>query len=103
MRRIVLAAVIALSIGGIAAAIVLDREYERSRAASTPGATASASATPTPGTPGDARTIDFADPALVGPIIDHFKGGAIPKERLRALPYAALCVKCKSGGLGLGR
>lgn len=27
-------------------------------------------------------------------------GTAIPKERLRALPYAALCVKCKSGGLG---
>jgi DnaK suppressor protein len=23
----------------------------------------------------------------------------IPKERLRALPYAALCVKCKTGGL----
>lgn len=30
-------------------------------------------------------------------------GRAIPKERLRALPHAALCVKCKSGGLGLGR
>jgi DnaK suppressor protein len=30
-------------------------------------------------------------------------GNTIPKERLRALPYAALCVKCKSGGLGLGR
>ncbi|MGH9191583.1 MAG: TraR/DksA family transcriptional regulator [Acidimicrobiales bacterium] len=30
-------------------------------------------------------------------------GTAIPRERLRALPYAALCVKCKSGGLGLGR
>ena len=28
-------------------------------------------------------------------------GTTIPKERLRALPYAALCVKCKSGGLGL--
>jgi RNA polymerase-binding transcription factor len=28
-------------------------------------------------------------------------GTAIPKERLKALPYAALCVKCKSGGLGL--
>ncbi|MGE3621660.1 MAG: TraR/DksA C4-type zinc finger protein [Acidimicrobiia bacterium] len=26
-------------------------------------------------------------------------GTAIPKERLKALPYAALCVKCKSGGL----
>jgi len=26
-------------------------------------------------------------------------GENIPKERLRALPYAALCVKCKSGGL----
>jgi DnaK suppressor protein len=23
----------------------------------------------------------------------------IPKERLKALPFAALCVKCKSGGL----
>ena len=23
---------------------------------------------------------------------------AIPKERLRALPYAALCVQCKSAG-----
>jgi DnaK suppressor protein len=30
-------------------------------------------------------------------------GANIPKERLKALPYAALCVKCKSGGLGLGR
>jgi DnaK suppressor protein len=28
-------------------------------------------------------------------------GISIPKERLRALPHAALCVKCKSGGLGL--
>lgn len=28
-------------------------------------------------------------------------GNPIPKERLKALPYAALCVKCKSGGLGL--
>jgi DnaK suppressor protein len=26
-------------------------------------------------------------------------GEKIPKERLKALPYAALCVKCKSGGL----
>ena len=26
-------------------------------------------------------------------------GETIPKERLKALPYAALCVKCKSGGL----
>jgi RNA polymerase-binding transcription factor len=30
-------------------------------------------------------------------------GAAIPKERLKALPHAALCVKCKSGGLGLRR
>jgi DnaK suppressor protein len=30
-------------------------------------------------------------------------GTAIPKERLRALPHAALCVQCKSGGLGLTR
>lgn len=28
-------------------------------------------------------------------------GAATPKERLKALPQAALCVKCKSGGLGL--
>lgn len=28
---------------------------------------------------------------------------AIPKERLRALPYAALCVRCKSGGIGRTR
>ena len=27
-------------------------------------------------------------------------GENIPKERLKALPYAALCVRCKSGGLG---
>jgi DnaK suppressor protein len=26
-------------------------------------------------------------------------GEAIPKERLKALPHAALCVRCKSGGL----
>jgi DnaK suppressor protein len=30
-------------------------------------------------------------------------GNPIPKERLKALPYAALCVRCKSGGLGLTR
>lgn len=30
-------------------------------------------------------------------------GARIPKERLKALPYAVLCVRCKSGGLGLGR
>jgi RNA polymerase-binding transcription factor len=28
-------------------------------------------------------------------------GTSIPRERLKALPHAALCVKCKSGGLGL--
>lgn len=28
-------------------------------------------------------------------------GKSIPKERLRALPHTALCVQCKSGGLGL--
>ena len=27
-------------------------------------------------------------------------GEPIPKERLKALPHAALCVRCKSGGLG---
>ena len=27
-------------------------------------------------------------------------GKTIPKERLRAIPYAALCVQCKSMGLG---
>jgi DnaK suppressor protein len=27
-------------------------------------------------------------------------GEQIPKERLKALPHAALCVRCKSGGLG---
>jgi DnaK suppressor protein len=27
-------------------------------------------------------------------------GERIPKERLKAIPYARLCVKCKSGGLG---
>jgi RNA polymerase-binding transcription factor DksA len=27
-------------------------------------------------------------------------GSTIPKERLRAIPYAALCVQCKSMGLG---
>jgi len=26
-------------------------------------------------------------------------GQPIPKARLKALPYAALCVQCKSGGL----
>jgi DnaK suppressor protein len=30
-------------------------------------------------------------------------GNTIPKERLQALPHAALCVSCKSGGLGLTR
>jgi DnaK suppressor protein len=30
-------------------------------------------------------------------------GKDIPEERLEALPYAALCVTCKSGGLGLRR
>ncbi len=26
-------------------------------------------------------------------------GEVIPTERMKALPYAALCVRCKSGGL----
>ena len=30
-------------------------------------------------------------------------GEAIPKERLKALPYAALCVRCKSQGLSTRR
>jgi DnaK suppressor protein len=30
-------------------------------------------------------------------------GEPIPRERLKALPYAALCVRCKSGGLGTRR
>jgi DnaK suppressor protein len=30
-------------------------------------------------------------------------GENIPKERLKALPYAALCVRCKSGGLSSRR
>jgi DnaK suppressor protein len=30
-------------------------------------------------------------------------GKPIPEERLEALPHAALCVTCKSGGLGLRR
>jgi len=30
-------------------------------------------------------------------------GKSIPQERLKALPHAALCVTCKSGGLGLRR
>src|SRR5829696_6920150 len=30
-------------------------------------------------------------------------GAEIPEERLEALPHAALCVTCKSGGLGLRR
>jgi RNA polymerase-binding protein DksA len=30
-------------------------------------------------------------------------GKPIPQERLKALPHAALCVSCKSGGLGLTR
>jgi DnaK suppressor protein len=30
-------------------------------------------------------------------------GEQIPKERLRALPYAALCVRCKSAGLSTRR
>ena len=30
-------------------------------------------------------------------------GRPIPEERLEALPHAALCVTCKSGGLGLRR
>lgn len=30
-------------------------------------------------------------------------GATIPEERLEALPHAALCVTCKSGGLGFRR
>jgi DnaK suppressor protein len=30
-------------------------------------------------------------------------GSTIPEERLEALPHAALCVTCKSGGLGFRR
>lgn len=53
-----------------------------------PAVTVSTStATPTPtatsSTPAEsARTIDFKDPSVVRPIIDHFKGGQVVPERI---------------------
>ena len=44
------------------------------------------SATPTPPvatpTAQSARVIDFNNPAVIGPILDHFSGGQIPRERI---------------------
>ena len=47
---------------------------------STSTATPSPAATSAPAT--SARSIDFKDPKVVGPIIDHFKGGQITPERI---------------------
>lgn len=47
---------------------------------------ATSSATPTPPaakpTAQSARVIDFNNPAVIGPILDHFFGGQIPRERI---------------------
>lgn len=48
---------------------------------STPGATPAAGATSTAAGE-SARTIDFKDPSVVRPIIDHFKGGQVVPERI---------------------
>lgn len=47
------------------------------RSSSTPSPTPSA----TPAAQ-SARTIDFNNPSVIGPIIDHFGGGQIPRERI---------------------
>lgn len=48
---------------------------------SAPPATSTPTATPTPD-PADVRSIDFTDPAVVGPLIDRFGGGHIEHERI---------------------
>ena len=52
----------------------------------TPTATPAATSTPT-GTALSADTIDFTDPAVVGPLIDHFGGGEVPVERIEYLDF----------------
>ena len=53
-----------------------------------PSTTATATATVTPTTLGAAESvedIDFTDPAVIGPLIDHFGGGEIEPERIQYL------------------
>ena len=46
--------------------------------------TSTPSAAPPTATPTaqSARVIDFNNPAVIGPILDHFSGGQIPRERI---------------------
>jgi len=53
---------------------------------STPTSTPTATVAPT-GTAVPADTIDFTDPAVVGPLIDHFGGGEVPVERIEYLDF----------------
>lgn len=51
----------------------------------TPTATPTVTATPTSTPITDVRQLDFADPALLGPLIDHFSGGEVEAERIEYL------------------
>ena len=82
MRRAVIVAVLVISVAVPAAVFALNARYERSRVATpTPTASPTASASAT-ATPGDVRGINFADPAVLAPILQHFGGGEVPKERV---------------------
>ena len=81
MRRAVLVATLLAATLVIAA--VLREDWERQRLLRLPTPTPTSTATTTPAAPpGDARTIDFADAAVRTPILQHFGGGEVPKERV---------------------
>lgn len=71
----------ALLIGIVASALLVGcTPRPRGITVGTATATPSPTATSAPAT--SARSIDFKDPKIAGPIIDHFKGGQITPERI---------------------
>jgi hypothetical protein len=64
-------------------------DEEEAPATSTQGAIETATGTSTPtstavatGTPEPAQALDFTDPLVIGPVIDHFGGGEVLPERV---------------------
>ena len=76
--RLTAAAFAALALTAALAACTSSGGISVGKSSATPTPSASA----TPGTAQSARAIRFNDPAVAGPIIDHFKGGQITPERI---------------------
>jgi hypothetical protein len=76
-----------LALTAVAALAAVAAGCGRSDSNSTPSSTPTASATASPATSAtqavDAvRQIDFTDPAVIGPLVDHFSGGEVDPARV---------------------